>query len=151
MLDYNPSCAQAQMDIMEDEMPDCFENGEPKKFDEGEEGATKRQSECLDHFRTMVLGNCDQAEKDTNDDPIDQCMDQQKELLKTANPECFHNGEPKQFEDDLPARDACYEAWTELIKNNCPNSDIPTQNEVMEVIQEEADDTKFTQEQYVSF
>ena len=151
MMEYNPSCAQVQMDIMEDQMPECFENGQPKKFDEEDDDALKKQSECLNHFRTMVLSNCDKQEGETQDeDPIDACMDQQKEKLKSIKPECFHNGEPKQFENDMASRDACYEAWTDLIKDNCPESDIPTQNEVMQVVKEEAGE-KFTQEQYVSF
>lgn len=149
MMEYNPSCAQAQMDIMEEELPDCFENGEPKRFDEEDDNALKRQGECLEHFRTMVLDNCDQIE-DKTDDPVDECMDQQVEALKGTKPECFHNGKPKQFEDNLSSRDACYNAWIDLIKTNCPNSDVPTQNEVMEVIEEEGGE-EFTQEQYVSF
>ena len=50
----------------------------------------------------------------------------------------------------MASRDACYEAWTDLIKDNCPESDVPTQNEVMQVVKEEAGEN-FTQEQYVSF
>ena len=151
MMEYNPSCAQAQMDIMEEKLPDCFENGEPKRFDEEDDNELKKQRECLEHFRTMVLDNCDKMEEKIEDeDLIDTCMDQQEEKLKSIKPECFHNGEPKQFQDDLTSRDACYNAWIDLIKDNCPDSNIPTQNEVLEVIEEEASE-KFTQEQYVSF
>lgn len=150
MMEYNPSCAQVQMDIMEEEIPDCFQNGEPKRFNEEDDDELKKQGECLEHFRTRVLDNCDKKEDKKEDDPIDACMDQQVDALKLTNPECFHNGEPKQFEDDLTSRDVCYNVWVDLIKNNCPNSDIPTQNEVLEVIEEERGE-EFTQEQYVSF
>jgi hypothetical protein len=60
-------------------------------------------------------------------------MMNEKEINR-KKPECFHNGEPKQFENDMASRDACYEAWTDLIKDNCPESDVPTQNEVMQVV-----------------
>ena len=64
MINYDASCAQKQMDMMENDMPQCFQNGEPKKFDTDDEKESQAEYPCLAHFQRMVSKHCNKKEED---------------------------------------------------------------------------------------
>ena len=64
MINYDASCAQKQMDMMENDMPQCFQNGEPKKFDTDDEKESQAEYTCLAHFQSMVSKHCNKKEED---------------------------------------------------------------------------------------
>ena len=64
MINYDASCAQKQMDMMENDMPQCFQNGEPKKFDTDDEKESQAEYTCLVHFQNMVSKHCNKEEED---------------------------------------------------------------------------------------
>lgn len=129
MFDYNQSCAQVQMDLMEENMPHCFENGEPKKFDNENDEEMEIQHECLIHFQEMVTTKCDDMRGGDNEDNniMTKCSGEQMATLEGTNPECFEDGKPKDFED-MSERDACFNKWTDLVRENCPEDEVPTQD-----------------------
>ena len=64
MINYDHSCAQEQMDIMENDMPQCFQNGEPKKFDTSDEKELEAERTCLAHFQNMVSEHCNEEKEE---------------------------------------------------------------------------------------
>jgi hypothetical protein len=64
MVNYDPSCAQKQMDLMEIDMPQCFQNGQPKNFNTNDEEELQEEHACLAHFQSMVSNQCNKQKEE---------------------------------------------------------------------------------------